>query len=112
VLGADVVVAHPARFLNGELEHLLDARSREDVLLDGDPLVAPELGLDRLADLDEVDAQVVENFGGQPITFAEQSQEHMLRTDVAMVRPFCFFLGERQNLLGSLSEPLERVHVL
>jgi hypothetical protein len=28
-----------------------------------------------------------------------------------VVGPFCFFLSEGQNLLGSLSEPLERVHV-
>src|ERR1700687_3078513 len=35
----------------------------------------------------------------------------MLRADVVVVGPFCFFLGEGQNLLGSLSETLERGHL-
>jgi hypothetical protein len=88
-----------------------DARGRDD-LLDDDPLVTAEQGLYCLADLADLDAKIVEDLAGQALILAEQSQEQVLGTDVAVVRPFCFFLGERQSLLGSLSEPLERVHVL
>ena len=108
VLGADVVVAHPARFLEGDLDHLLDARGRDD-LLDDDPLVPAEDRLDGLADLPDFHAKVVENLGGQAFTLAEQAQEQVLRTDIAVVRSFCFFLSERQNLLGALSKSLKRI---
>jgi len=70
VLGADIVVSHPPRFLEGDLDHLLDARRRDD-LLDDDPLVATENRLDRLADLADLDAQVVQNLGGEALTFAK-----------------------------------------
>src|SRR5260370_2638691 len=59
VLGADIVVPHPPRFLEGDLDDLLDAR-RRDHLLDDDPLVPTEPGLDRLANLADLDAKVVE----------------------------------------------------
>src|SRR2546422_983683 len=42
MLGTDVVVPHPVRFLEGDLDHLLDARGRDD-LLDDNPLVAVRL---------------------------------------------------------------------
>src|SRR6266849_3104297 len=111
MLGTDVVVTHPARFLEGDLEDLLDARGRDD-LLDDDPLVAAEQGLDRVADIADLDAKVVKDLAGQALILAEQSQEQVLGTDIAVMRLFGFFLGERQSLPGSLSEPLERVHVL
>src|SRR6266508_389396 len=57
VLAADVVVTRAARLFEGELDHLLDARSGND-LLDDDPLVAAEHGLDRLADLPNLNAEV------------------------------------------------------
>jgi hypothetical protein len=33
----------------------------------------------------------------------------VLGADIAVVGSFCFFLGERQNLLGSLSKSLKRI---
>ncbi len=108
MLGADIVVPHPPRFLEGDLDDLLNARCRDD-LLDDDPLVPTEHGLDRLADFADLDAKVVEDLGGQAFTFAQQAQEQVLGTDIAVVRSFCFFLGERQNLLGSLSKSLKRI---
>src|SRR5437773_641093 len=108
VLGADVVVAHAPRFLEGDLDDLLHAR-RGDDLLDDDPLVAAEDGLNRLADLSNLDAKVVQDLGRQAFTLAEQSEEQVLGTDVAVVRSFCFFLGERQNFLGSLGNSFKRL---
>jgi len=57
VLGADIVVAHPASFFEGDLDDLLDPAGGDD-LLDDDPLVTPEHRLDRLPDLADFDAQV------------------------------------------------------
>src|SRR2546428_2225440 len=68
VLGAHVVVAHPPRFLKGDLDDLLDARRRND-LLDDDPLVAAQNRLDGLADLADLHAKVVQNLGGQALAF-------------------------------------------
>jgi hypothetical protein len=111
MLGADVVVAHPARFLEGDLDDLLDARGRDD-LLDDDPLVAAQHGLDGLADLADLHTKVVQNLGGQALALAKQTQQQVLCTDIAVVRSLCFFLGECQNLLGSLSKSFKRIHNL
>ncbi len=64
MLGADVVVPHPTRFFEGNLDHLLDTRSGDDLLQDREALVSTEQGLYRLADLADLDAQVSENLGG------------------------------------------------
>src|SRR5216683_7671843 len=74
VLGADIVVAHPACFFEGDLDHLLDARRRDD-LLDDDPLIATEDRLDRLANLADLHAKVVQNLGGEALAFTEKTQK-------------------------------------
>jgi len=62
-----------------------------------------------LADLPDFHAKVVEDLGSQAFTLTEQAQEQVLGTDIAVVRSFCFFLSERQNLLGALSKSLKRI---
>jgi hypothetical protein len=74
VLGTDIVMSHPARFLEGDLDDLLHARGWDD-LVDDDALVASENRLDCLADLADLNTKVIEDFRGQPVTFAEQSKE-------------------------------------
>ena len=111
VLGADVVMAHPAGLLEGNLDDLLDPRGWDD-LLDDDPFVAAENGLDRLADLADLDAQVTENLGREALTLAQQSQQKMLRPDIAVVRPFGLLLRERQDLFRAFCESLERIQSL
>src|ERR1700687_2033534 len=104
-------MAHPARLFEGNFDHLLDARSRHDLLQDGEPLVSAEQGLQRLADLIDLDAEAVKDFGCYPICLSQQPEQDVLRADVAVVGPFRFFLCERQDLFGPLGEPLEREHV-
>src|SRR2546430_3564707 len=70
VLGADVVVAHAPRLFEGDLDHLLDAGRRDD-LLDDDPLVATEDRLDRLANFADLHAKVVQNLGSEALAFTE-----------------------------------------
>src|SRR5207253_5834597 len=97
MLGTDVIVTHPARFLEGDLDHLLDARGRND-LLDDDPLVASEDRLDRLADFPDLDAEVVKNLGGQALTLAEQAQEQWLGPSISGVALCCLTLGLTHTL--------------
>jgi len=61
----------PARLFEGELDHLLHTRSREDLMQDGESLVSAELGLDRPADLFDLDAKVVEDFGCYAIALSQ-----------------------------------------
>src|SRR5207245_8613199 len=68
-----------------------------------------EYGLDLLADFVDLRAKIVQNLGGNAFTFTEQTQELVLCADIAVVRSFCFFLSERQNFLGPLSESLKRI---
>src|SRR4029077_20472864 len=84
VLGAHVVVTHAPRLFEGDLDDLLDAR-RGDDLLDDDPLVAAEHGLDRLTDLADFPGKVVQDLGGETLTSAEKPQEQMLCPDVAVM---------------------------
>src|SRR5712691_3605208 len=81
VLGADVVVAHPAGFLEGDLDDLLDARGRDD-LLDDDAFVPAQHRLDGGADLVDLDAEVVQHLGGKAFAFAQQPKEQMLGADI------------------------------
>src|SRR5207302_9959402 len=57
VLGTDVVVPHPAGFLEGDLDDLLHPRGGDD-LLDDDALVPPQHRLDGGADLVDFDPEV------------------------------------------------------
>jgi hypothetical protein len=72
VLRSHVVVTHPACLFEGDLDHLLDTRGRDD-LLDDDPLISTEHGLDRLADLADLHSKVVQNLGRETFAFPEQS---------------------------------------
>src|SRR2546428_8032803 len=108
MLGADVVVAHPAGFLEGDLDDLLDARGGDD-LLDDDAFVAAQHRLDGGTDLIDLDAEVVEHLGGESLAFAQQTKEQVLGADVRVVRALGLFLGERQDLLRSLRKSLKGV---
>src|SRR6202171_6380206 len=81
VLGADVVVTHPAGFLERDLDDLLDPRGGDD-LLDDDPLVAAQHRLDGGADLVDLHPEVVQHLGGEAFALAQQPKEQMLRADI------------------------------
>ena len=108
VLGADVVVAHPAGFLEGDLDDLLDPRGGDD-LLDDDAFVAAQHRLDGGADLVDLNPEVVQHLGGEALAFAQQTKEQVLGADIGMVRALGLFLGQRQDLLRSLRKSLKGV---
>src|SRR5438876_2972143 len=108
VLGANVVVPHPAGFLEGDLDDLLDPRGGDD-LLDDDAFVAAQYRLDGGADLVDLDAKVVQHLGREAFAFAQQTKEQVLGADIRVVRALGLFLGERQDLLRSLRKSLKGV---
>ena len=59
--------------------------------------------------LSDLDAKVVQNLGCQAFALTQQAQEQVLCSDIAVVGSFCFFLSERQNLLGPLSESFKGI---
>jgi hypothetical protein len=61
----------PARLFEGDLDHLLHARSRDDLLQDGESFVSADQGLDRLADLFDLDAEVVKDLGRYSIALSQ-----------------------------------------
>ncbi len=108
MFGADIVVAHAARFFEGDLNDLLDARRRDDLLND-DPLVATEHRLDRAANLVDLDAEIVEDLGGKTLAFTEQTKQQVLCADVRVMRTLSLLLRKREHLLRPFGEALERV---
>ena len=96
VLGADVVVAQPARFVDGELDDFLGARRQADFAQHG-AVAAADDELDGRADLVELDAEVGEHLRGDAVAFADEAQQEVFRADVVVVEALRFFLGERQD---------------
>ena len=108
VLGADVVVAHATRLFKGDLDDLLDARRRDDLLND-DALVATEHRLNSAAHLVDLDAEIIEDLGRKSLSFTEQTKQQVLCADVRVVRTLRLFLRKREHLLRPFGEALERV---
>ena len=110
MLGADVVVVEPPRLVDGQLDHLLGARRQADLAHDR-PVAATDDELDRGADLGQLDAQVLEHPRGDAVALADQAEQQVLGADVVVVEALGLFLGEREDLAGSLGEFVESVHV-
>ena len=94
VLGADVVMVQPARFVDGKLDDLLRPR-REAYLAHRRTLAAADDELDCRAHLVQLDAQVGEHLGGYAVPFTHQAQQEVLSTDVVVIEPLSLFLGKR-----------------
>ena len=109
VLGTDVVVAEALGLVDGELDNTLGARGENKIASRGG--IAPtDDELDRLADLGQLDVHVREDLAGHAFALADEPQQQVLRTDVAVVEALGFFLGQGQNLASSLGELLELFH--
>src|SRR5260370_18390491 len=77
VLGAHVVVTQPARLIEGDLDHLLDSRRRDDVL-DEDALGANEHRLDGPANHGAIQPTVVEHKTAKALVFTKHAQQRRL----------------------------------
>ena len=107
VLGADVVVAERERLAQRQLEHLLGARRERD-LAGGDLLAGADdphhLGADAL----DGDVERLEDAGGQALLLAQQPEQDVLGADVVVLERARLFLGQDDDLTGSLCESLEQ----
>ena len=106
VLGADVVVAEAERLAQRQLEHLLGARRERD-LAGGDLLAGADDPHDLRADALDGDVEGLEDARGEPFLLAQQAEQDVLGADVVVLELPGLFLGEDDDLAGSLCKSLE-----
>src|SRR6202035_5661567 len=83
---------------------------RGDDLLDRGPLLSPEYRCDVAANIGDVDVHAVQRNARDGVALAKQSEEDVLRPDVAVMRALGLLLRQRQHPLARLGEALERIH--
>ena len=108
VLSADVVVAQAARLINRELDHLLGAWGEADLTNNGSFATSDD-ELHRLANLGQLDVEVLEHLGCHPLAFADKAEQQVLSADVVVVESLRLVLGERQHLAGAIRKAIEAV---
>jgi hypothetical protein len=105
VFGAHVRMAELASFTHRQLEHLLRARGIWQIGPSG-------LGcfslldrlLDLLLDLVQLDGEVLQYGGGDPLTLPDEAEQDVLRSHVFVVEPCGFLARHRKDLPHPLSE--------
>ena len=108
VLRADVAVVEAPGLFDGQLDDLLGARRQAN--LAADRLLAPaDDELDRGANLVQLDAEVVEDLGGDTIALADEAEQQVLSANVVVVEALRFLLGKRQDSARSLCKFVESV---
>ena len=108
VLRADVVVAERERLAQRQLQHLLRPR-REGDLAGGDLLARADDPHDLGADRFHGDVERLEHAGGQALLLAQQPEQDVLGADVVVLERARLFLGQDDDLAGSLCESLEQM---
>ena len=108
VFGADVVVAQASRLINGELDDLLGPWGEADFA--NDRALAPtDDELNRLANLGQLNVEVLEDLRRNAFTLADKAEQQVLCADVVVVEALRLVLGERQHLAGAIREAIEAV---
>ena len=108
MLGADVVVPKATRLVNRELNHLLRARRKAD-LTDDRTLAATDDELHRLPHLGELNVEVLEDLGCDPLPLADKPEKEVLGANVVVVEALRLVLGERQHLPGTVGKAVETI---
>ena len=72
-------------------------------------LAAADDEFDCGTDLAQLDAEVVEDLGGDTVAFAHQAEEEVLGADVVVVEPLRLFLGQSQDAARSFRKFVESV---
>ena len=109
VLRADVVVAEPARLVDGQLDDPLGPRRQPD-LADDRPIAPTDDELDRRPDLGQLDVHVLEDARGDTFALADEAEQQVLRADVVVVEPLRLVLSQRQDLARAVRELVEAIH--
>ena len=108
MLGTDVMVIEAPRLIDRELDNLLGSRGKSDFAHDHG-LTTANNELDSRTNLRQLHAHVAQHAGGDPITFANETQQKMLCTNVVVVETLSLFLRQRQHLPGALCELVELI---
>ena len=108
VFGADVVVAQSARLINCELDDLLGPRREADLANDW-ALAPADDELNRLANLGQLDVEVLEDLRRNTLALADKAEQQVFGADVVVVEALRLVLGERQHLAGAIREAIEAV---
>ena len=72
--------------------------------------MSPEYRVDDAANIGDVDVDAIQRPARDGVALAKQSEEDVLRPDVAVMRALGLLLRQRQHSLGRLGEALERIH--
>ena len=112
VFGADVVLTHAPRFLDGVLQDALGAGRKLRLGKGGACPLAAGKPLDHGLNPRYFQPEFAQNPAGHATLFQQQPDEHVLTADVAVVEAFRLFLGQAQYAARALSEsfPILRVH--
>ena len=108
MLRADVVVIQAPRLIDSELDDLLGTRCEAD-LADGGAVTPADDELNGGAHLAQLDAEVCQHLGGDPVALAYQAEEQVLRADVIVVETLRLFLRQRQYPASPLREFVEPI---
>src|SRR6185312_14431769 len=68
--------------------------------------------LNRIADLVQLYAQIIEHLGGDALTFTYEAEKEVLRADVVVVEALRFLLRQGEHLARSLAKLIESVVLL
>src|SRR5690348_11337280 len=91
MLRADVVMAQAARLIDRQLDDLLGARGEAD-LAEHHPVATPNNMLDRRTRLIQLDAEIVEDLGGDAVALAHETEKEVFGPNVVVVEALRFFL--------------------
>ena len=108
MLGADVVMAQASCLINGELDDLLRSWREADLANDG-ALATSDDELNRLANLGQLNVEVLEDLRRDALTLADKAEQQVLCADVVVVETLRLVLGERQHLAGAVREAIEAI---
>ena len=103
VLGADVVMAQPARFVDRELQHLFGIGREIDALGRG----APRRGcaFDHFLDAFGLQAQFAQHAAGHAALFADETEQEMLGADGRMMEALGLLMGQAEHASCALGKP-------
>src|SRR2546425_6773791 len=108
VLGADVVMSHPPRFIDRQLDDLFRARSQPNLAHYG-AVASSDYKLDSSPRLVQLDAHVSECLCRHSLALPNEPQEKMLSPDVVVVETQRLLLRQRKHPPRALGELIEAV---
>ena len=108
VLGTNVMMSHPARFIHRQLDDALGARGQADAAKLASLALAHHF-FDDFACFLKVHPQVVQHLGRDSGLLADQPEQQVLGADVAVVHELRFFLRVGEDLSSLLRKPIKFV---